>query len=147
MGSVDARPSRFFVLKSRSTRTRPNDSSARRGPPTSLLIQALFTSSIVATASGVAFLRWNFAWRDTATGRTRSTPHLDSPRRFWMARQVAGTLNAAHQRAVVHRDLKPDNPRDRAGSPNCLVVSGSNSLDFGVAKIAEGWRRRPRPAP
>ena len=31
------------------------------------------------TASGGVSLRWNFAWRDTATA-TRSTPHLDSLR-------------------------------------------------------------------
>ena len=63
-----------------------------------------------------------------------------------IARQVAGSLAAAHARGIVHRDLKPENiflVRD----PEVPGGERAKILDFGIASSAAiRSRTRPRPA-
>jgi serine/threonine-protein kinase len=55
-----------------------------------------------------------------------------------IAKQIAEALEAAHQKAMVHQDLKPGNIKLR---PDGSV----KVLDFGLAKMAEALDAGPPP--
>ena len=60
--------------------------------------------------------------------RPRSSPGLPLDETLRIARQIASALEAAHEKGVVHRDLKPGNIKVKADGTVKV-------LDFGLAKI------------
>jgi serine/threonine protein kinase len=52
-----------------------------------------------------------------------------------VARQIAGALDAAHQRGILHRDLKPANIILSHGSASTEPTA--KLLDFGIAKLMD----------
>jgi hypothetical protein len=64
----------------------------------------------------------------------RSEGPLRADRAIHILGQIAGSLNEAHQRGLVHRDVKPSNIMlcDQGGIPDFVKV-----LDFGLARAVE----------
>jgi serine/threonine-protein kinase len=59
---------------------------------------------------------------------------LPASRTVNILRQIAGSLNEAHQRGLIHRDIKPPNIMlcEQGGIPDFVKV-----LDFGLARAVE----------
>ena len=82
-------------------------------------------------AGGVTALVLEFVEGETLATRLRRGP-LPMTDALNVARQIAGALDAAHQRQIVHRDLKPANIVLQGGSsPSAAPVV--KVLDFGLA--------------
>lgn len=95
------------------------------------------------TSNGVAFLAMEFLQGETLRQRLDRLRTMTVSETIRMARQVAATLHAAHQRSVVHRDLKPDNLMI-VQEPELPGGERVKLLDFGVAKIAEGMAEKTK---
>jgi len=67
---------------------------------------------------------------ETLSERVRKRGSLSASEATRILREVAWALAYAHQRGVVHRDVKPDNILIEAGSGRALVT------DFGIARVA-----------
>ena len=85
-----------------------------------------------------AFAGWCSNWsRDRRSHRTwltrlgSSPPGLRLKEVLTIARQIADALEAAHEKGITHRDLKPGNVKI---TPDGVV----KLLDFGIAKVVTG---------
>ena len=88
--------------------------------------------------TGVAYLVMELIKGDTLGKRIKTSGgKLPVPETVRLCRQLAAALAAAHEKGVVHRDLKPDNvmlvPDPDPDAPGRLRVK---LLDFGIAKVA-----------
>lgn len=85
------------------------------------------------TADGQLYIAMEFVQGQSLSAVLTHGP-LAPERVLRILAQVCGSLEEAHGRGVVHRDLKPDNVilTTRAGQPDFVKV-----LDFGIAKRSE----------
>jgi eukaryotic-like serine/threonine-protein kinase len=81
----------------------------------------------IGREDSVEFLVMEYLEGETLEARLRKGA-LPIEEALRIAIQIAGALDAAHRKGVVHRDLKPGNVM--------LTRSGAKLLDFGLAKMA-----------
>jgi len=87
------------------------------------------------TPDGLVYLAMEYVEGESLTALLRRHGALPLRRTAEIARQIAGALDAAHERGVVHRDLKPDNIMISPGRDGVDVVK---VVDFGIAKASTG---------
>jgi hypothetical protein len=86
------------------------------------------------TAQGQAFLAMELLdGEDLATTLDREK-RIPWPRLRRMVLQICRALNAAHEKGIIHRDMKPDNcfRIKRGGNADFIKL-----LDFGIAKVVD----------
>jgi tRNA A-37 threonylcarbamoyl transferase component Bud32 len=86
------------------------------------------------TPEGSFYCVMEFLAGRTLEDIVRSGGPLPAHRAINILRQIAGSLNEAHERGLVHRDIKPSNIMlcDQVGIPDFVKV-----LDFGLARTVE----------
>jgi len=89
-------------------------------------------------ADGTAYLIMEFIDGETLTRRMeRAGGALPLDDVYWIGREVALAVAAAHKQGIIHRDLKPDNIMI-AADPDSLRGERVKLLDFGIAKVRPG---------
>ncbi|MBE3561351.1 MAG: protein kinase [Ktedonobacteraceae bacterium] len=81
-------------------------------------------------AEGLTYLVMQYVGGGTLRDQLRSGQPLEARRAARYALQMARALHHAHQRGIVHRDVKPQNMLVSASNPDQLLLS-----DFGIAKL------------
>src|SRR5579883_1339940 len=86
-----------------------------------------------ASEGHLTYLVMQYVGGGTLRDQLRDKRPLESQRAIHYAIQMARALHHAHQRGIVHRDVKPQNMLVSGTDPNHLLLS-----DFGIAKIYQG---------
>ena len=91
-------------------------------------------------ADGTAYIVMEFLKGETLGRRVRKRDAMSLHRLLRLVRQVAETLSVAHEKGIIHRDLKLDNIMV---VPDPAIPGGERTklLDFGIAKLREPSQR------
>lgn len=89
--------------------------------------------------SGMAFIVMELLEGEDLQDRIERTGSVPLDEALQITRQVSSALHAAHQRGVIHRDLKPRNIFLARHEENGVLTQTAKVIDFGVSKV-------PRPA-
>lgn len=91
----------------------------------------------IGNESGIAYLVMEYLEGDTLSERLSRGP-IPYEEMLHISIQIASGLEAAHDRGLIHRDLKPGNIM--------LTGEGAKLLDFGLAKLQVGQGNPNNPA-
>jgi serine/threonine protein kinase len=86
-----------------------------------------------ASEGHLTYLVMQYVGGGTLRDQLRGKRPLEPLRAITYAIQMARALHSAHQRGIVHRDVKPQNMLISSTNPNHLLLS-----DFGIAKLYQG---------
>src|SRR5205807_2441157 len=86
------------------------------------------------TESGRAYIAMELLIGTTLTDRIARQRRLSVVETLTLARRITAPLAVAHERGVVHRDLKPDNVF-LVPHPEGSAIDAVKLLDFGIAKL------------
>lgn len=86
-----------------------------------------------ASEGHLTYLVMQYVGGGTLRDQLRSGRPLEPRRAIHYAIQMARALHHAHQRGIVHRDVKPQNMLVPSTNPDHLLLS-----DFGIAKLYQG---------
>lgn len=86
-----------------------------------------------ASEGHLTYLVMQYVGGGTLRDQLRSGRPLEPRRAIHYAIQMAHALHHAHQRGIVHRDVKPQNMLVPSTNPDHLLLS-----DFGIAKLYQG---------
>lgn len=81
----------------------------------------------------ITYLVMQYVGGGTLHEQLRARQSIDARRAAHYAQQMAQALHHAHQRGIVHRDVKPQNMLLSASDPDYLLLS-----DFGIARLFGG---------
>ncbi|HEX4341188.1 MAG TPA: protein kinase [Polyangiaceae bacterium] len=87
-----------------------------------------------ATADGTLYIAMEYVAGKSLSQILEESKVMPPERILRIVKQIAGSLEEAHQQGVIHRDLKPDNVvlTQRAGEKDVVKL-----LDFGIAARTE----------
>lgn len=83
--------------------------------------------------NGLTYLVMQYVSGGTLREQLRGQRSIEPARAITYTSQMARALHHAHQRGIVHRDVKPQNMLISGTDPNHLLLS-----DFGIAKLYGG---------
>jgi serine/threonine-protein kinase len=85
---------------------------------------------------GAAYMMMEYLEGESLRSRLAKRGKLDSKDALRIVRQLAAALAVAHEKGVIHRDLKPDNV---FLVPDSETQAGERTkiLDFGIAKVVD----------
>lgn len=86
-------------------------------------------------ANNLPYLSMQYVGGGVLSSLLRQGNALEPGRAARYALQIARALHHAHQRGVIHRDVKPQNMLISASDPGQILLS-----DFGIAKLFDGKR-------
>ncbi len=135
----------MFAVKVLHSRSAANQDIAERFQDEARIISALRHPNIVQVTdldndtSGLAFIVMELLEGEDLQDRLEREPTVPLPEALEIVRQVSSALHAAHQKGVIHRDLKPRNIFLARTEQDGQVTTTAKVIDFGVSKI-------PRPA-
>ncbi len=90
-------------------------------------------STIPGSANGTYYIVMEYVEGTDLKQRLRREGPLPLLTTLEIGRQIASALEAAHRSGLMHRDIKPHNM--------LLNKDGKVKVaDFGIAKVAGGWR-------